>query len=70
MAGADGPAGGTLQKKVRNNGLVSCLLQNTRYIELGDTPFSFVDRLVSGGYIYSCCLLFGADITEMVMPYV
>lgn len=59
MAGADGPAGGTLQKKVKNNGLVSCLLQNARYIELGDTPFSFIDRLVSGGYIYRYCLLFG-----------
>lgn len=62
MAGADGPAGGTLQKKVKNNGLVSCLLQNARYIELGDTPFSFIDRLVSGGYIYRYCLLLGGQI--------
>lgn len=57
MAVADGSAGGAWKEKVEVEefvfyfGLVVFHCRDTRNIELGDTPFSFIDRLVGGGYI-------------------
>lgn len=56
MADTDGSSGGAWKEKVEVEekkilSLLSFIAENTRNIELGDTPFSFIDRLLGGGYI-------------------